>query len=998
MMDEQNQDANSALMELDKGLRAQKVGQQCEAIVRFPGLFERFPFPILINSAFLKLADVFRVGNNFLRLCILRVSQQSNKHLDKILNITEFRRRISVVIHSNDPYARAITLRMLGSIACIISDEKSVHHSIRQGLDSHDRVEQEAAIYATIQFASHSGEFATSICNKIATMLQGLSTPLEIKLKLIPVLQHMHYDVQVSSKSRAVLKDLLPAYPAQDFVVTTLNTLTSLSMHSLVDVPSQVSLLLQYLRCDPREAVKTVTLQNLNMLAKSGPHLWSIEDTNELCKAYSLSAMQSSLKGAILQVLCTLASGNTVLHLNLSDGSDLINLCRKCCYDRDVRQAALASRLLAMLATHATQSDQGSTALQSELLQESADAVESLLFILAPSSDYSSKDKSTLEIVLPAISELCQVCDAEVVTRLIEVVVSLLTLDCQPDGDVASMLCEILASIASKSKKPDLLKKFSSNLIELLSNVVETVDDSSERSSSNLQKVITHICTLLFLSNQSFNEADLGERILDIITDTESAANKWTWYRVARQASRLGEHNLASKLFLKLSSAVASEQYYFWLSALHQFELAESGLLSVSSKTKKDATSLFTPTVLFEASQHYQQGLTALSAAVSPDHPLHFQSRFVKLRCDTLLAYSQLLMTCQQIHLSPPPAIADSSSDQSGMSSNIKDEIVASRCGVLSSQLKHCAGEFIAIANRYGDLHLTSFDADPSTLANIDILQRSCSVLSHAIELLANCRGQETTSIRRVGSFSKDLSIERDNYNTTVLLETFDTIMSKLDKVFRSSASSSSFSNIHADCILQCASLLLSIPISYPRYFYQSLQTTTIKLAISPSQRSPNDPVTVDVCERLALKIEGVIRHGGPGGTTLGEADKATSKSGFGNNGKEKRCAFRHVSEIKLSVRTNQAQQGRQASMNVKLSDSGNFLEETVKPHNDYFSTQFLLSFPALGNHNIIVESSLIDEHGMCWKCGPTESLTVRSLDDSIRVKNLIQQSQGSHK
>lgn len=102
---EQELDANSALMELDKGeparawaagpawglcsvplypgrgaeegaglevpaiillsplgLRSGKLGEQCEAVVRFPRLFQKYPFPILINSAFLKLADVFRVG------------------------------------------------------------------------------------------------------------------------------------------------------------------------------------------------------------------------------------------------------------------------------------------------------------------------------------------------------------------------------------------------------------------------------------------------------------------------------------------------------------------------------------------------------------------------------------------------------------------------------------------------------------------------------------------------------------------------------------------------------------------------------------------------------------------------------------------------------------------------------------------------------------------------------------------------------------------------
>lgn len=53
-------DANSALSELESGLRSGRVGEQCQALVRFPKLFERYPFPILINSASLKLADVFR--------------------------------------------------------------------------------------------------------------------------------------------------------------------------------------------------------------------------------------------------------------------------------------------------------------------------------------------------------------------------------------------------------------------------------------------------------------------------------------------------------------------------------------------------------------------------------------------------------------------------------------------------------------------------------------------------------------------------------------------------------------------------------------------------------------------------------------------------------------------------------------------------------------------------------------------------------------------------
>ena len=44
------------------GLLSGKVSEQVEAIVKFPSLFDRHPFPLLINSSMLKLADVFRVG------------------------------------------------------------------------------------------------------------------------------------------------------------------------------------------------------------------------------------------------------------------------------------------------------------------------------------------------------------------------------------------------------------------------------------------------------------------------------------------------------------------------------------------------------------------------------------------------------------------------------------------------------------------------------------------------------------------------------------------------------------------------------------------------------------------------------------------------------------------------------------------------------------------------------------------------------------------------
>lgn len=76
-----NFESNAILSELDKGLRSGKLVDELQAIVKFPDLFSKHPFPILINSACLKLAKLFRSSSNFSRLLILRVLQQSEKHL-----------------------------------------------------------------------------------------------------------------------------------------------------------------------------------------------------------------------------------------------------------------------------------------------------------------------------------------------------------------------------------------------------------------------------------------------------------------------------------------------------------------------------------------------------------------------------------------------------------------------------------------------------------------------------------------------------------------------------------------------------------------------------------------------------------------------------------------------------------------------------------------------------------------------------------------------------
>jgi integrator complex subunit 7 len=56
------------------------------------------------------MAIIFCYRNNFLRVWVLRVCQQSEMHLDKILIVEEFVRRIFSVIHSNDPVSKDVNV------------------------------------------------------------------------------------------------------------------------------------------------------------------------------------------------------------------------------------------------------------------------------------------------------------------------------------------------------------------------------------------------------------------------------------------------------------------------------------------------------------------------------------------------------------------------------------------------------------------------------------------------------------------------------------------------------------------------------------------------------------------------------------------------------------------------------------------------------------------------------------------------------------------------
>lgn len=56
--------------------------------------------------------------------------------------------------------------------------------------------------------------------------------------------------------------------------------------------------------------------------------------------------------------------------------------------------------------------------------------------------------------------------------------------------------------------------------------------------------------------------------------------------------------------------------------------------------------------------------------------------------------------------------------------------------------------------------------------------------------------------------------------------------------------------------------ILVNASLPIPRYFFQILQSTSVKLAISPQPRVLGEFISVQAGSQLAVKVEGVIQHG----------------------------------------------------------------------------------------------------------------------------------------
>lgn len=912
-------DSNVLLTDLDKGLRSSSVGEQCEAIVRFPALFQRYPFPILINSAALKLSEVYRTGSNYLRIFVLQVMRESEKHLDKILNIDDFVRNLFAVSYSNDPYARAITLRTLGHIARIVSGHKNITHFIRNSLDSNDELEVSAAIEASVRFAVVSKEFAENIYPKVISMIDTLATSMKTRTQLLEVVNNSHHNFTIAEDARKRLIGFLSKYPEERFVCDDLHTLTSIATTSMTNISEQVTLLLTYYSHEDRHNVCLSALHDLKLLAHKCAYLWEPENVVDLWQTFVVKFQQSTFPQLskendlnLLQLLCEsfevlgklLESPSIFVNDRLIQSSQLAEIIAHCTQiihnfgTLKVRKVdfILVSKCFIVLTNICLNCD---SELRGQVLSETCCTFESFFLMNYDNTTSTRKilvgeSQQAMQMIFHSMVRLARAFESNPSTVLpLTEALRFLFLNLSPKSAWNSMICESACALSYLIKQN---QSITSN--DVLSVLKSRYGERSSKSKINENDAIALKLFVLYFQLQC------GEIIKEVdykqMAKLLNGIDLWFCFKVVREAMRYGHHNVASRLLYHLDRSMEpTENTYIFINCLQHITKGESTLMEPKFYDIKHKDFLRInydekqfDELLTKAIQAYIEGLLYLNAAVTTSNPMYFRIEFIKLRMKYLQAHLHFRHYCNLLQSSPPPIAAMSSG------TNMGDELL--KCGRIVSSMRLCAQQFRTLAEGYSGLYQSSFNADNNSLTNIQLLQHNCTILAEVIENLFQSNHRINSLFVPSRSNGDDAKMDKvyqqsdspssnnnnSNYiaggdNHTIIehkeLQQMYTLISNLvseGKLLNVSDIESKHQEPEGNnngnkffavfttqiaYLLRVSTRLLSVPLSLPRFFFQPAQTTTIKLELSPQPKNNQEHIILYQNVQFVLNVEGII-------------------------------------------------------------------------------------------------------------------------------------------
>lgn len=410
---------------------------------------------------------------------------------------------------------------------------------------------------------------------------------------------------------------------------------------------------------------------------------------------------------------------------------------------------------------------------------------------------------------------------------------------------------------------------------------------------------------------------------------------------------RYGHHEFSLELCDRLQYHASNENIYFWFMGLLKISAAECSLLRLEPANKEHQ--------ILNAIERLSEAQSFLKASILENYSQaqRFACEFIKLRSKFLHNNLMLIKYCKMIRSSPAATISNL------IALNLRDDIL--KCGSIVNQMRENCREFRKLAEEYGELYQNSFNADQSTLTCLQLLQNCCTIMAEAIESVFHAN--RVTGAQNESDFSLAGALP-EHY---LLKRTCNEVRAFIRRMFTASPADSKLP-AQTENLLEISGRLLRIPFVVPRYFFQPLQNTVLKLAISPQPKanSMEQSIVIYSNTNFAFKVEGLIKDSRPDGA----------------EGRRNRLPIREVNQILIQVTS--ITKSNLSSLSIfdfaKKADSPQQLQSIAQPHNEYFQEQFLLNLKT-GYHQINVEAFVIDHNHAKWNLGANSSLNVKVLE-----------------
>lgn len=790
------------------------------------------------------------------------------------------------------------------------------------------------------------------MCSKVSSMIESLQTPVNMKLELIPVLRHMHHDANTAALVKTLCINLLPKYPSENFVCVTLDSLSQLSCATLVDIPDQVNLLINYLQ-DPRIKVRFCVLRSLQSLAEKGAHLWPVGSVNSLISVAKSVRDEGPEHGLMLSVVLTLTKCPLIAGSKEEEGR-ILELCMSCFKNGNHKTNSLAIAILTSIITYCYSEK------------------------IPPPQSYLNEINSHHEQLIISclkddahIHELCKYlkCGVQLAEKnesmamdFTKLMGKILTEEQMLNQKQSELICETMAALCShfmKDRCQNISAKLSADSMEvdeagagnpfhellpsLLKRLENLVVPKFHLRDSHFIEILAAVCL------QSMMGFHITCEMYEVFDKVLKVVNNWSQYRLARSASRYGHPFIAARIYQRLSKHVSQEKFYFYLSGLTHMSIAECILLYgnefedlevnlMGGQQNDEQLNLIQR--LEKSIAHYWKALATFKAASSHIHALSFQTEYVWLRASFLEALLSIVIARNTQYITPPPAIAQT------VAQNSRDPL--QKFGHITNQLRKCVKSLRLCEENYSVLYKSAFDADPCTLEQLEITQYLCAIFGYSLETICFTSSQENLNIPTQGSFPE----------TAFTMATCRKITREFEKI-PVDAGGKAITHLQTDIILQQIEMALKSPICIPRFFFQVQQNTSIKLSMSPFPRVAGEAILVQPGHNLVVKVEGVIQNSGA-----------------------KPCLYRSIESVQLTL-TSQLLTPR--SVDVKSINDTITLVQTTKPSRDFLSANFLLSLNQNGSTGqqwqVTLEACIIDGNGVLWNTlGPKKLVKLEVL------------------